>query len=978
MLKFLLIYFFLILAHLPLFGQYNFLSYSVDQGLSHVNVSCISEDQWGRVYFGTQGGGISRFNGKEFTRLNRLDGLPSDFVQSLLLDSLGRIWIGTQNGLAVLEDDLCTSIISPSGVEPNILSLAYYQNQIYIGTSQGLQHYDIGEQLLKPIWLDKLFGIRINTLLVKSERIFIGTSEGLFRLSPEPGLPSLDHIPGTAHMAISALHDLGHQGLAVGTANRGLYIFDRNQFSIKIDSLPVTFIHSIGDTVWIGTRDQGLTRYRLSDGWRETINTERGMITNRISCIYRDSWKNIWIGTQGSGTAKFLGKQFVLYDQLPGLKEPSVDALLIAQNQIWAGSNTGGLATSNLDSIHWLTDPEYATKRIQSIFRDQHGLVWLGSDRGLFLSYKDTLIYHGLETGLSSIHISSMVIDSSETIWIGTQGGGICTIEKLDTLDYSIIPFLTGEAWSNTTISDFHVDHRNRTWFCTTDGRIGYFDLTGLQAIFSVPHDLPPIAFHALAEDALGRLIIASEGEGLFYTSLYADSIHFSTMERSLFRSLNMYSLLADRNGLIWTATEEGVYHFAMDAKGSPKNFKHFSRKEGFITGQSLADAAVEDHLGNLWFGTRSGLIKHTPSSSSITNPPRIRLSRVMLFDSVLDQPSEPHSFSSVENNFSFEFEGFHLNHPDEIQYSWRLNGLHDSWTSLNRSQFVNFPKLSSGKYIFEVKSCIHPKFCSEPAQYAVSIAKPFWKSWWFIVLVISTLSLAIFSLYKRRIAAILERQRKAEMEKQLAILEQKALQLQMNPHFLFNALNSIQGLIVTGDQDQARAQIGRFAKLMRATLNNSREDLISLDQEIQTLRWYIEMEQFCRGNSFSYTLNYGDEMDLEAIMIPPMVIQPFVENAIIHGLAGIDYPGELKLSFSQHKDKLMVSVIDNGKGITRRTEVDSSPKNAHRSVGLAVTQQRLKMMTDGSRSGQVYITPLNQKSGRGTRVDIEIPLLSS
>jgi sensor histidine kinase YesM len=185
-------------------------------------------------------------------------------------------------------------------------------------------------------------------------------------------------------------------------------------------------------------------------------------------------------------------------------------------------------------------------------------------------------------------------------------------------------------------------------------------------------------------------------------------------------------------------------------------------------------------------------------------------------------------------------------------------------------------------------------------------------------------------------------RREQLEMQNRLLQLEQKALQLQMNPHFIFNALNSIQSLIATRDYEVARQEINRFAKLMRSTLNNSRKTGITLQEEIETLEQYLSVEQFCQQNPFTFAIHVGEQVDPETLDIPPMLLQPFVENAVVHGVSHLAYPGRIELFFDLAGDLLVCRITDNGPGREKAALLREAKKPGHQSMALAVTQERL------------------------------------
>jgi len=239
-------------------------------------------------------------------------------------------------------------------------------------------------------------------------------------------------------------------------------------------------------------------------------------------------------------------------------------------------------------------------------------------------------------------------------------------------------------------------------------------------------------------------------------------------------------------------------------------------------------------------------------------------------------------------------------------------------------------------------------------------------------------LLLGIFSLRVRRIKKKEKAKRAAlELENELLSLEQKALQLQMNPHFIFNALNSIQSLVVNQKNDTAREQIQTFAGLMRGILSNSKKERITLKEEYETLDKYLSMEQFCQPSRFEYTIKLPVAHSADEIEIPPMLIQPFVENSIFHGVSHLKKGGRIEVLFSIKGEHLHCEIIDNGVGRKRAQEIKKENKKGHQSVALEVTQKRLGALNREGGYEHFRIEDVLNVDGEigGTKVSLVLPL---
>jgi tetratricopeptide (TPR) repeat protein len=213
-------------------------------------------------------------------------------------------------------------------------------------------------------------------------------------------------------------------------------------------------------------------------------------------------------------------------------------------------------------------------------------------------------------------------------------------------------------------------------------------------------------------------------------------------------------------------------------------------------------------------------------------------------------------------------------------------------------------------------------------------------------------------------------------LEKELAVYEQKALHLQMNPHFIFNCLGSISSFIVQNSTDAAIKYLSKFSKLMRLTLEYSKETLIPIDKEIESLQNYLELEQLRFNSTFNFTITKSKEIE-DDVALPPLLLQPFVENAIIHGMNPKIKNGSITVDFVIENDSLVCTIVDNGVGINKSKALKASLVSMHKSMALDITQKRLEMMeTATSQKSKVSIKEINENGEiLGTKVVLRLPL---
>lgn len=334
-------------------------------------------------------------------------------------------------------------------------------------------------------------------------------------------------------------------------------------------------------------------------------------------------------------------------------------------------------------------------------------------------------------------------------------------------------------------------------------------------------------------------------------------------------------------------------------------------------------------------------------------------------------------NLSANQRKIEFTFKVSTLRYRDNIKYRYKLTGYDTAWQEALYSQNrVTYNALSAGNYRFVVQS-LNQKSLSEPATYSFSIAPPIYQTWWFISLAIllfgATIALIFLFQIKRIRKKNKEKLENQQIQKDLLESELKALRSQMNPHFIFNSLNSIQDLILREDKESSYDYIVLFAKLVRNTLNYSNTDFIPIDKELEFLDVYLSLEKLRFGDNFEYSIQYEGAKDIN---VPSMLVQPFIENALVHGLIHKKGLKKLDITFIR-SEGLTCTVIDNGIGRTKANEIQQRQRGDHSSFALTAIEQRLKLLNLqlGGEIGKYKITDLYEDGDPvGTKVEINIP----
>jgi hypothetical protein len=306
------------------------------------------------------------------------------------------------------------------------------------------------------------------------------------------------------------------------------------------------------------------------------------------------------------------------------------------------------------------------------------------------------------------------------------------------------------------------------------------------------------------------------------------------------------------------------------------------------------------------------------------------------VFDEVMEVKNQV-NLDVNQNFFSIQFSNLDFSNAKNIKYAYKLTGVNNDWIITTQSRGVNYNKVNFGNYVFETKAAfIGSNSWSEVSKINITIKPPFYFSTWFIITTIFTFLGLAYASYSYKISAVKEQERqKSEINKRIFITELRALRSQMNPHFLYNCINSIKFYIVKNEPEQASIYLNKFSKLIRKILNNSQYEFISLEEELQTLELYLEMEKLRFGDKMNYKIDIEPSLETTFIKVPTMLIQPFLENAIWHGLMQkSENNGLLNLNVREWKeDFLLIEVEDNGVGRKMAAELKSKSLNKNKSM---------------------------------------------
>lgn len=434
--------------------------------------------------------------------------------------------------------------------------------------------------------------------------------------------------------------------------------------------------------------------------------------------------------------------------------------------------------------------------------------------------------------------------------------------------------------------------------------------------------------------------------------------------------------LRRDKAGRIWIGADDGLYLLNRNTS----KLQWFDFRDNVQNKPFSMNAVLEASDGHIYAGGLNGLNYFDPALLKYREEKLnvlIAAVRVNQDDSLLTGSQGPLTLKSAQSTIEIQYLTPYFRNPEKLMYRYRLAGLDDNWVDNARNSRVKFSSLPPGQYTFSVAASLDGITWSETATpLSFVILQPWWRTWWFIGAVVAAAGALTYWLFRRRVMVI---RRQTALREHMAELEMRALRAQMNPHFIFNCLNSINRYIVKSDNATASLYLTRFAKLIRLILDNSNSKKVLLSNELEALKLYIEMERIRFDSKFDYRIIIEDDVHTDSIGVPSLIIQPYVENAIWHGLLHKESNGSLWVKIRMLDENTLECIIeDNGVGREKAAEYRSKSATGKKSLGMKLTQDRITVLNQYMQTNaSVEIVDLedDHRVATGTRVVVIIPV---
>lgn len=948
---------FCILTWLGFSQSYKFKIYTADNGLPSSEVFHAVQDHKGFMWFATNEG-VSRFDGYQFYNYSNMEGLPENTILEIFEDEINRLWF-----------------ISISG------KLAWYQNDsIYpYPYNKTITNFKEGKDypIKKSFYVDSLSNVTAG--FYQRNLVNISSKGELTKLIPKNGDNHMIKFISDSTFIYTAffnrdinleIHDIKNQVNTVPLSkpfksNRTISIFHNKKILFTnyrklfiINRNGEIDVHQFSnEIIWLSTDNKGLLWVGLLKGGAlafkdlDLHNPIYQLVNNKsVSSVLNDSEKGYWFTTLENGVYYYPSLEIKSLTKKDGLKSEIVNQIAVQNDRIFFGGDRLYIYEYDLNNLkenHYKTTNEPRACRLLQFVGDT--LVVGNNNSGTQYIYKNEIV-------------NSFTSCYREVVKVG-----------YDSLVFFIRKYISGN-FNNTEkerikihgvsrIFDALKIDNNTIWFGTDNG---LYELNVRQ------WQVSKIDHYKLLNGRIMKLLkdqnsiwIGTKGLGLIKLT---DNkvVQFSMKDGLPGNSINSF---IKRDSVLWLGTNNGLCKIIMNENTDRiKEIWNLNSGHGLVTNEIKEVASFKQHI---FAGTLKGLSYFHQGYKPDFSPIYITGFKVNEIEKAI---CNNYSLAYDQNIIEISFVGVNYQRNNKLKYLYKLEGIDKEWNETNNTS-VRYSPLQPGMYNFKVR-CVNSYGISseDDASLSFQINKAYYQTLLFKIIVlflgVFIISLIAFLFFRLKLRELSVRN---QMEKQLNQFRQKALSAQMNPHFIFNSLNSVQNYILKNDPLKSSDYLSRFGALMRRVLENSQTSEISLKEELEALKLYVDLELIRFQNDFRCEYNISKHIDLERIKVPPLIMQPFVENAIHHGLRLKQGDKNISITIFKKNQRIHIHIEDNGIGRERAGRMNHSKK--HKSYGSDITNKRLQIYSALYKSdiNVNYVDlKLEHESTTGTRVEIE------
>lgn len=930
------------------------------------------QDTQGYIWVGTDAG-VSRFDGKYFRNYTIDDGLPDNQILQIKEDRSGKIWFLSFSGKlsyyykGKIYNEANSALLHL--LKFNEIIVSFFedrQGRIWFGSNKNhLYRYD-GQRLIKYVSKEdnKQF---FNAIVHQDEsgRIWV-ISQHTTMIFVNDAFYEVPAIPQTISYK-TLTSEPGKNLLYLDT--NGLIILNNTAkpLNFRVPSTMLNeklgFIYASPTELWL-SNSEGIFEFRIGKAVKQYL------LNIPASQVFKDKNQNMWFTTSnGIYMLPKVENRMYITGQDFGLSSNYIKSVMKDKEQrLWLGLDNGVINVLSKDrkSVQEikLSKPGFRSNIKQLMLDSLNGALYFSTDKAIgrikniYSSAPQTELLQ--DSANSVLAIKNFSLSPDNRLAIATASGVFLLNDLSNKFEFHALKVKEGfDFYENRAFAAFF-NKKGALWFSNTEGLMTVANGKSISA--GDKNFFKEKRINDIKELSNGVIVLATDGFGLAFVKA-GKIIKRITIAEGLADNICKKLFLDGEH--LWVITNNGINNVCLDGL-HPE-----------IQGYEYTNALLKNDVNDLYIGkdtayfaTNNGLVFFLKKEfENKAKAPKVLVSAILNNGNLLEVADTIASLNPSKNNITFVYSSIDFQSQD-LMYRFRLKP-EDNWTE-TRNRRLEFSSLSPGNYTFEISAKSNNAAWSDPTKISFKLEEHFWQHNWFILVLLIAAS---FTFYK--IAVVITKWQKNQEQKQLVlkhkilILEQRALQAMMNPHFIFNVMNSIQHYINTKNTSSANRILTGFARLIRKNLEICTKSFITIEEELEYLSLYLGLEKTRFGDKFSYKIKIDPLIDKEELFIPSMLLQPYIENAIWHGLMPKEEGGNIEISIEiVDQELLLISITDDGVGIENSIR---TKRGTHSSKGMTLTQERVTLLNQ-IESISIKID-ISQRGESGTVVTIQVPV---
>jgi hypothetical protein len=951
--------------------------FTINNGLPSNTIYDIIQDENGFIWFSTDYG-ISKFDGVTFKNFTINSGLPDNEILLLFKDTKNRVWmIGFNGNIGFIQNEKFYNTSNLHFLKA--LNSTKFISDVFEDSKKNIWFFESLNKIKKLDSLNRISTFNLEKLSLKNNsnkfkisetkegdiRILVSTSNeknvnqilSTSIIKPKWEVINLDlYDEGTI---LSLRREIPEAFKNIDSVSMKIsdIIFKSFNYTNSANLLYKTLF--INNSYFVTNLNDGVILINS----KNKFQSKKILPFIRSSKSFLDDENNIWIGSQSNGLFLFpnLKVQGIQFDNL---QRNDLHSIAFYQDKLILGNEQGEIIILNEETLQTtsLIKLDKNPMRIKQLVTYKNQLFALGNNSINLInpnfniaSIKNMFDVDFVKTNLKNFKSLSIKSDEIYT----ANSNGVSKINKTS--------LLAEKLWNQRSTSICYIGN-DSLWIGTTKGL--YLQHKGATKKYDLGNQFNENTVYSIENTSKG-LLIGSNAYGLGI--LKNGKFKTISIENGLLSNY-IKSIFVDKKNNIWLSTNLGLNRLKLDAENNLADLKTYTISDGLYSNDVRA-CYVDKNKAYVATSNGLNIIDISNEENSIA-PPRIHINEVLL-NNINIEKTNNQTFDFNSNNIQFNFSGISFKSLGSITFKYRLLGLESDWVE-TKNNTVRYSSLPPNSYTFEVKAISKNDLESiTPSLFSFKINPPIYKTWWFISISILALAIFIAYLFYRQNQKIKQQEK---IKENISNLRYKALNAQMNPHFINNLLVNIEDLANKGEIEEVKNCLGKFGELVNLILQSTKSNLINLADEIEMAKLYLELQKLRFHKNSSYTINTEaiPPEELENILVPPMVLQPIIENAFKHGFKDENKRNHIDLNFKiENEEFLICEILDNGIGIQKNEYTKISSGSG---ISFSNINERLQLINESkNKENLVIISNVTDEFNTlaGIKVTLKIPLIS-